>query len=168
MDKCKHCGNILTGRKIYCSPKCKQAAYRNNRNTPTVTKEPVTVTDVTVTPTVTSKVTPVPECGNVLVRQLTRKQLKSAIDNYPEDTWKDSPEYAELIRRLREMSIDELKAEGYWLPMWKLHGYCGKHVDKLYTEHEREDLQRAAMFGKPRVKIGKRSFKNMVGMIGKL
>lgn len=54
--KCKQCDNNVTGRQVYCGPKCKQVAYRNSRNAPTVTKEPVSVTSVTVTPTVTVSV----------------------------------------------------------------------------------------------------------------
>ena len=45
------CNGMVTGRARYCSPACKQAAYRNKRNTPTVTDATVTqVQPVTVEP----------------------------------------------------------------------------------------------------------------------
>lgn len=113
MNKCKQCSNEVTGKQVYCSPKCKQVAYRNSRNAPAVTKEPLTVTDVTVTPTVTSP-----------VEQLTRKQLKTAIDSCSEDTWKYSPEYKELIHRLHTRTVGELTDDGYYIPSWKYSG-CG-------------------------------------------
>ena len=49
----------------------------------------------------------------------TRQEITNAISHYPQDTWKDSPEFAELMRRLHARTVVELKAEGYWIPAWK-------------------------------------------------
>lgn len=54
------------------------------------------------------------------VKKLTAKELYAAIEAYPEDTWVGSPEYYELMRRLRAMDVDELRAKGYSIPNWKL------------------------------------------------
>ena len=61
MRQCKQCGQDYEPKRstsLYCSPKCKQASYRNTEEPVTVTsvtlkEEPVTVTDkpdVTLTP----------------------------------------------------------------------------------------------------------------------
>ncbi len=110
-EYCKHCRVMaVTGEQVYCSDKCRQAAYRNRRETPAVTKPE----SVTAKPN-----------SDTQLGQLSRKQLKAAIDSYPEDTWKDSPEYRELIHRLHTKSIDELEAEGYWIPAWKANAQAG-------------------------------------------
>uniref|UniRef100_A0A6H1ZW19 Uncharacterized protein n=1 Tax=viral metagenome TaxID=1070528 RepID=A0A6H1ZW19_9ZZZZ len=51
---------------------------------------------------------------------LTAQDLYDAISSYPHGTWKDSPEYAELMKRLKTKSEEKLRKEGYWLPAWKL------------------------------------------------
>ena len=56
----------------------------------------------------------VPQCS-----ALTKDELYTRIEFYPQDTWKDSPEFAELMKRLKEMSIEELEAKGYSVPNWK-------------------------------------------------
>lgn len=60
--KCLNCGKEVGGKGKYCSGGCKQAAYRNRKERPTVTRGPATVTsvtaipkNVTVTPTVTEQ-----------------------------------------------------------------------------------------------------------------
>ncbi len=55
---------------------------------------------------------------NYLAR-VTAAQLYSAIRSYPQDTWVNSPEHVELMRRLKTMSVEQLEAEGYWIPCWK-------------------------------------------------
>ena len=145
LKKCKQCNadyQAKTERSDYCSTNCKQASYRNKNN-------PVTVTPVTQPVTVTSTVTQPPEASNgkynieylpggqhydgivrggVItkttkpVKDMTRQELSTAINAYPQDTWIDSPEHQELMRRLRTLTIDELKAQGYWIPAWKLKG----------------------------------------------
>lgn len=56
---------------------------------------------------------------NADVVSLTKDQLYSAIRSYPQDTWVGSPEYVELMRRLKIMSIKQLEDGGYWIPCWK-------------------------------------------------
>ena len=50
---------------------------------------------------------------------LPYKLLMRAIHSYPHDTWVDSPEHKELMRRLNSMTIAALEAEGYWIPAWR-------------------------------------------------
>lgn len=51
----------------------------------------------------------------------TAQELYDAIDRYEGDTWASSPEYAELKRRLKKNSVEQLKKENFWIPAWKLH-----------------------------------------------
>jgi len=53
------------------------------------------------------------------VEVLTKDQLYLAIKSYPHDTWVNSPEHKELMRRLHTKTEAELLAEGYWIPSWK-------------------------------------------------
>ena len=53
-------------------------------------------------------------------KTLTRTQLQAAIDSYPNDTWVNSPPHKELMHRLHTYSMARLKAEGYWIPSWKV------------------------------------------------
>ena len=46
-------------------------------------------------------------------------ELYQAIDNYEGDTWKDSNEFKELMRRLKAMPIKVLESQGYKIPNWK-------------------------------------------------
>ncbi len=50
---------------------------------------------------------------------MTAAELYLAINSYPQDTWKDSPEFKELMKRLHSKSIEELESEGYSVPCWK-------------------------------------------------
>lgn len=59
---------------------------------------------------------PKPEQISDAVRALSREEIYDAINAYPQDTWKDSPEFKELERRLKEKPLAELKEEGYWIP----------------------------------------------------
>ena len=51
------------------------------------------------------------------------QELYSAIALYPEDTWKESPEYKQLMKNLKNKSLEQLRDEGYLIPNWKR---CGK------------------------------------------
>jgi hypothetical protein len=47
------------------------------------------------------------------------KELYEKIRNYPEDTWKDSPEFIELKNTLENNNIETLKENDYKIPNWK-------------------------------------------------
>ena len=49
-------------------------------------------------------------------------ELYFRIGRYPTDTWAQSPEYKELIRRLKTMSVKQLKEQKCNIPLWKLNG----------------------------------------------
>ena len=53
------------------------------------------------------------------VKALGPRDLYIRINLYPGVTWKTSPEYAELMKRLKEKSVEELKDQGYFIPAWK-------------------------------------------------
>ena len=53
-------------------------------------------------------------------KAMTRTQLQAAIDSYPSDTWIGSLAHKELMHRLHTYSMARLKAEGYWIPSWKV------------------------------------------------
>ncbi len=46
-------------------------------------------------------------------------ELYSKIAEYPGDTWKESPEFLELMKTLRDNDIESLKEKGYAIPSWK-------------------------------------------------
>ena len=120
--KCNQCNIEYEPKRktsIFCSPKCKQASYRNNLSVTHVTVTPVyegsrNASEIT-DPTILDNIDPT----KAIVHALSAQDLYSAILHYPYDTWKDGPEYAELMRRLKSKSIEELTEEGYSIPNWK-------------------------------------------------
>ena len=54
------------------------------------------------------------------VKDMTRVQLEQAIRAYPNDQWINSPEHKELSHRIGSLSVDELEAEGYHVPVRKI------------------------------------------------
>ncbi len=93
--KCKQCNVEVSGRQLYCSDKCKQEAYRNRS---TVT----TVTDVTVTPTVTR-----PEPVTVEERTASYQDYIDNPDDYA------TRANAAALRWGEWMAMDELAEAGY-------------------------------------------------------
>lgn len=53
------------------------------------------------------------------ITSLTAEQLYDKINIYPHDSWVSSTEHKELMRRLHAFSIEQLQAEGYFIPVWK-------------------------------------------------
>lgn len=56
---------------------------------------------------------------SVILKQIDRVDLNQAIRAYPNDTWINSPEHNELMRRLKAWSIEKLEGLGYSIPAWK-------------------------------------------------
>jgi len=99
---CKQCGKEFDSKRAtakYCSPKCRKLAFLS---VPEVSVPEVSVPEVSVP---------------ISVTKMTADDLYHAINCYPGNSWKDSPEFEELMRRLETFSIDELT--GYWIPNWK-------------------------------------------------
>lgn len=113
----------------------RQKRYRDNKRN---ADRNVTGENVTVTPDRNAPVIGKPgdpdyngccyqdEDGNWQVRKdetdpkhMSRQRIQAKIDSYPGDSWKGSPEYKELMRRLHKYSIDRLESEGYAIPAWK-------------------------------------------------
>ncbi len=131
--ECKNsCGKDLTGRQLlYCSDKCRMQHKRTAEseldapqpeqiipNKPEQTKVEQKSDSVEFEPKVAG-VEVRSGIEYISVSRLTAKQLYFGINSYPQDTWKDSIEYKELMRRLHSMSIAELKSGGYDIPCWK-------------------------------------------------
>ena len=98
--QCKKQFNSERKTARFCSAKCRKLAFLNKE-----VSVPVSV--------------PTPDRVSVPPAQMTRQQIEDAIHSYPQDTWKNSPEYAELGRRIDIMSIKEL--DGYYIPAYKLN-----------------------------------------------
>ncbi|HDZ86526.1 MAG TPA: hypothetical protein ENH57_02415 [Actinobacteria bacterium] len=60
--------------------------------------------------------------GTKPAKDMPRFELDQAIRAYPNDQWINSPEHKELMRRLHSMTIEQLEAEGYYVPGWKVVG----------------------------------------------
>ena len=117
---CLHCGKNLIQvkgkmKKVFCGDTCRKA-YNRKVKSGQATADKLTA-DISTTDTLVSTEDKQPE--QIIpdkIKNLSRLDLKLAIDSYPEDTWKDSPEFAELEHRLRTKSEKELRAEGYSIP----------------------------------------------------
>ena len=100
---CKVCGKSFDSKRDdaqFCSSTCRSKKSRNATDNLSVATDNATDN--------------VQQCST-----LTKDELYTRIEFYPQDTWKDSPEFAELMKRLKEMSIEELEAKGYSVPNWK-------------------------------------------------
>ena len=137
MSRCKNlCGKELAGRrKDFCSDKCRKAYSRKSdklgRSNPDKSKVGQK-SDTNLPPSIERIFNAGCEVGitsDIIenarneppdkIGELTAKQLYVAINSYPHDTWKDSPEYKELMKRLHSKTIEELESEGYSVPCWK-------------------------------------------------
>ena len=110
--KCENCGEEFEAKRAdakYCSAKCRVAANRNN------------VTDNSVTDNVTDKEYRGRATGKTL-KEMGAQDLYDEIESYPGDTWWDSAEYKELMKRLNGKSLEELRRDGYKIPNWKKPG----------------------------------------------
>ncbi len=126
--KCENsCGTDLSGRQQrFCSDKCRKQSLRaatkrksdklgrsNSDNNLSAYKDGADSLD-----TFHERFIDGGGKDNCLARA-TSNQLYSAINSYPQDTWKNSPEFKELMKRLHSMSVEELEAGGYDVPCWK-------------------------------------------------
>jgi len=109
--KCIACGNDFEAKRIdakLCSMKCRQSHSRRgdkDRIGENIPSTPVVSTTLN-------------RWGED-VTTLGPQELYIRINLYPGVTWKTSPEYAELMKRLKEKSVEELKDQGYFIPTWK-------------------------------------------------
>lgn len=147
MDKCKQCSKELTGKRQYCNDACRMAYKRSQPEQPEQSQPeqiqpeheqseqisnpniqpeqdaqladiPCRLTEELLDqlPTGVSKPTaqPTNETEDMQARHLHRRA-----SNYQGLSWKDSPEYAELIYRLLTLTPAQLKDEGQTMPQWK-------------------------------------------------
>ncbi len=132
--ECRQCGKEFTAKRStarYCSAKCRVLA---NRLSVTTGGRSVTLTELSVTKSVT--LTPVDVTLTEWQQQLkdlpfgvvrpTCKQDPLDVD--PNDKhededwdgrWQSSVEYMETIWRLIHYTVAELRQAGQWIPVWK-------------------------------------------------
>ncbi len=92
--KCKQCGiQEAVGWSQYCSESCKTVYNRNKRNKKPEQTRPL---------------------DGVVYDDLYR-----AVCCYPSVSWKQSPEYKEIMHRLHTMTVEQLELEGQFVPCWK-------------------------------------------------
>lgn len=97
MNKCVICDKE-------CVATCCSGACRAKKSRRTVDAH---VTERTVTKSV------------INIESLTASQLYLAVNNYRQDTWKDSAEFKELLRRLHGSTVTQLESQGFHVPAWK-------------------------------------------------
>ena len=132
--ECINCGNETVGRSKYCSDRCKVMYNRNKKrntepenvtvNPTSVTESPQSVTDSrTLTlvmlaglPDGVSRPTAQPTAETAGVHAVA---LMDSMNRYSGIGWLNSPEYAEVVYRLLTSSVEQLEAEGQFVPCWK-------------------------------------------------
>lgn len=115
--KCMICGKECTGRT--CSGACRARLSRRTR-TEQAHEDKRTQEGMTLRNGSTIACggdDPIKSIEPVL--NLTRSELMAKIRAYPQDQWVNSPEHNELMRRLHSMTVEELEAQGYFIPQWK-------------------------------------------------
>ena len=127
-SRCVECGKEFEARRadaVLCSDKCRQA-HRRKGITDKVVPGSVTDKDVLVCHAlkeeklgmINGELVAVNQWGED-VKALGPRDLYIRINLYPGVTWKTSPEYIELMRRLNEMPLEMLRTQGYFIPTWK-------------------------------------------------
>lgn len=108
MSKCKNCQIESKGDKprLFCSDKCRVAYNRD------LIKQPNKVNEQKQTNTPEKK-----ETDNK-IKEMDAEMLYACIFIYENDDWKDSPEYGELLERLKN-PVDWLRERGYFIPSFK-------------------------------------------------
>ena len=125
--KCLYCKKEYDAKRStsrYCSDKCRKLAFLNKEGVSVLSVPKVSVPEDNKNAKVSVPSLSVPQHRGRLTKKLIKdmkaQDLYDEIGIYEHDTWKDSPEYKELMKRLRAYSEAKLKAEGYDIPNWKL------------------------------------------------
>ena len=117
---CKNCGKeliLIEGKvpKVFCDGKCTKAYSRKlakgELTTPTSDKPTSDIAEQATKDTVN-------RWGEDATK-MDAKTLYAFIRAYSGDSWKDSPEFKELQKRLKGKTLKQLQDEGYWIPSWK-------------------------------------------------
>ena len=128
MEKtCVVCGQDFEAKRVtarYCSDKCRKVAFQTAEDVVSVLLSPeVSVPENGKTLSVPVSVPK--EIDNIeqpKLSKLTAEELYNGINSYERDLWVDSPKYSELKKRLKTLSIEELREQGFSIPCWKLNG----------------------------------------------
>ena len=121
--ECKNCGNELTGRqKTFCSDKCRKRAVRaavktdkgtiTRTNHQTRTDYPAYNSEQLLKDWREGKGTEWQCKIGTLAKQY------EVINSMP-TRWVNSPEHKALMAKLKSTPIEQLEAEGYYIPCWK-------------------------------------------------
>ncbi len=115
---CKNCQIELeqskTKPRVFCSDRCTKAYNRRLENGQITDKVKTDITEQTKTDNTNF----INRWGKN-VGEMDAGTLYAYIGAYQNDTWKDSPEYRELMKRLKSKPLKALRTEGYWIPSWK-------------------------------------------------
>jgi endogenous inhibitor of DNA gyrase (YacG/DUF329 family) len=114
--KCLQCNKeleIIAGKesKKFCSDKCRKAFGRATSDRISVPTSDKPTSD-------TLKIATSDNIGQdkVDLSKLSASELYNQISLYPQDTWKNSPEFQELNKHLGKKTLKELTDGGYWIP----------------------------------------------------
>jgi hypothetical protein len=132
MSKCKNCGKEVSKKAIYCSDKCRMQ-YKRTTRTEQPEQNPNKVQPEQANP---NRIIDLSLLPFGVVRptfpfdpEVAEQQEQQDAD-YKEDRWKHSPQYAELIWNLLNLSLTELKDKGFWIPNWResIGEYCQREA----------------------------------------
>ena len=118
--QCKKEFEPIRATAKFCSAKCRKLAFQVSVPKDDKISVPLSVPD-------TDKVSvPIPEPKQILSPEskLTAEELYTQIDSFQGgNKWADSVFYKELTtKRLKTLSIKQLRDQGFYVPSWKLNG----------------------------------------------
>jgi hypothetical protein len=125
IKQCIECGKDFEATRsdaVLCSDKCRQAHKRGTVTDKTgegITDKDVAASHSLMGKKILSGENPAMNRWNEDVTTLGPRDLYVRINLYPGTTWKKSPEYIELMKRLVEMPLETLREQGYFIPTWK-------------------------------------------------
>ena len=131
MNKCVICGKECKG--VTCSAKCRKTKSRRDTkcdisgcDTPSVTKCDIVLDerDSGDWPQILNRlpigvVRPTGYLNDHLTQVMPYTELARRINSYSGIKWVGSPEYAEVIFRLLNLTVEQLKSVGQFIPVWK-------------------------------------------------
>ena len=116
---CLNCNKELDNpRAKFCSDKCRMA-YKRRTKQPEQQPEQIDPNKPKRPEQITRTKRPEQIKPEQKLKNYTAQDLYLSIDTYPADTWKDSPEFKELMRRLKTLSVKKLEEQSFSIPAWK-------------------------------------------------
>lgn len=119
--ECKYdkCSNVVTGKQVFCSDRCRKAASRTDN--PDTDKSDIIESVRVITPAMLASLpvgvvrpTAQPSAGTAT---LSAHDLKETVNRCSH--WQSSVAYAETVYRLLTCTAQELEQAGQFVPCWK-------------------------------------------------